>query len=99
MQHGAQAARVLRRRRQQRSACSQQARSSPIGLAPLQLLLVDDHVLFRGGLVRLLAAQPDIKVIGEAGSVREAVARAERGDGVGRSPVIICNHHSHKSLD
>ena len=59
-------------------AVAQQARSSPAGLPPLKLLLVDDHVLFRGGLVRLLAAQPDIKVIGEAGSVREAIALARK---------------------
>jgi two-component system NarL family response regulator len=59
-------------------AVAQQARSGPTGLPPLQLLFVDDHVLFRGGLVRLLAAQPDIKVIGEAGSVREAVALARK---------------------
>lgn len=56
----------------------QQARSGPAGLPPLHLMLVDDHVLFRGGLVRLLAAQPDIKVIGEAGSVREAIELARK---------------------
>ena len=37
-------------------------------------LVVDDHVLFRQGLVTLLDSQPDFTVIGEAGCAREAVA-------------------------
>jgi len=57
-------------------AAVQQARRSASAVPPLHLLLVDDHVLFRSGLVRLLAAQPDFKVVGEAGTVREAVALA-----------------------
>lgn len=40
------------------------------------VLLVDDHVLFREGLVSLLNGQPDYRVIGEAGSVAEAVKQA-----------------------
>lgn len=43
-------------------------------VAPLSLLLVDDHVLFRQGLARLLDPQPDFKVVGEAGTVKQAVA-------------------------
>ncbi len=42
----------------------------------MRILIVDDHVLFREGLVSLLKAQPDITVIGEAGCVHEAVAMA-----------------------
>jgi len=40
----------------------------------MRVLIVDDHVLFREGLVSLLRAQPDITVVGEAGSVAEAIA-------------------------
>jgi DNA-binding NarL/FixJ family response regulator len=40
----------------------------------LRLLLVDEHILFREGLVSLLEAQPDLKVVGQAGSIREAIA-------------------------
>ncbi|MEO8355348.1 MAG: response regulator transcription factor, partial [Chloroflexota bacterium] len=40
---------------------------------PIRLLLVDDHVLFRDGLVSLLEARPDLKVVGQAGSIHEAV--------------------------
>ena len=38
----------------------------------MRILLVDDHVLFRQGLVGLLNAQPGCEVVGEANSVREA---------------------------
>ena len=57
-------------------AVAQQVRQPPSGLPPLHVLLVDDHVLFRSGLVRLLGAQPDIKVVGEAGTRAEAIALA-----------------------
>ncbi len=39
----------------------------------LRILLVDDHLLFRKGLARLLDAQPDFEVIGEAADGLEAV--------------------------
>lgn len=42
----------------------------------MRVLIVDDHVLFREGLVSLLKAQPDITVLGEVGCVSEAVAMA-----------------------
>jgi DNA-binding NarL/FixJ family response regulator len=42
----------------------------------MRILIVDDHVLFREGLVSLLKAQPDITVVGEAGCVDEAIAMA-----------------------
>jgi DNA-binding NarL/FixJ family response regulator len=42
----------------------------------LRVLLVDDHLLFRKGLVRLLDAQPDFKVVGEARDGLEAVEQA-----------------------
>ena len=44
----------------------------PAGAFVIHLLLVDDHVLFREGLVSLIDAQPDLVVVGQAGSVREA---------------------------
>jgi len=41
---------------------------------PVRILLVDDHILFRDGLVSLLGAQPDLKIVGQAGSMKEAIA-------------------------
>lgn len=41
-----------------------------------RILVVDDHTLFRAGLTALLAAAPDIEVVGEAGAGDEAVALA-----------------------
>ena len=42
----------------------------------MKLLVVDDHILFREGLVSLISRQPDMQVLGEAGTVAEAVEMA-----------------------
>jgi two-component system nitrate/nitrite response regulator NarL len=47
-------------------------------MSPLRILLVDDHLLFRKGLARLLDAQPDFEVVGEAADGLEAVEQARR---------------------
>jgi two-component system NarL family response regulator len=39
----------------------------------MRLLIVDDHVLFREGLASLFKHNPDFDVVGEAGSVKEAI--------------------------
>jgi DNA-binding NarL/FixJ family response regulator len=44
----------------------------------VRILLVDDHSLFREGLVRLLQAEPDFKVVGNCSSLRESLAVLER---------------------
>lgn len=44
----------------------------------IRILVVDDHALFREGLCALLAAFPDIAVVGEAADGEEAIAQAER---------------------
>jgi DNA-binding NarL/FixJ family response regulator len=41
----------------------------------LKVVLVDDHDVVRAGLASLLDAEKDIKVVGEAGGVEEAVRR------------------------
>ncbi len=40
---------------------------------PIRLVVVDDHALFRRGLVSLLADFPEFEVIGEAGDGQEAL--------------------------
>lgn len=47
-------------------------------MAEITILLADDHAVLRSGLRMLLDAQPDMKVVGEAGSGNEAVTLATR---------------------
>ena len=42
----------------------------------IRVLLVDDHEVVRGGVRALIEAQPDLAVVGEAGSVVDAVRTA-----------------------
>ena len=44
----------------------------------MKILIVDDHVLFREGLVSLFSRQSDMTVVGEAGTVEEAINIARR---------------------
>ncbi len=45
-------------------------------MAHTRILLVDDHAVVRGGLKMLLAADPDLEIIGEAETGREGVRSA-----------------------
>lgn len=49
-----------------------------------KVLIVDDHVLFREGLISLFNAKPDFEIVGSAGSVHEAIELAR-----GLHPEII----------
>jgi two-component system response regulator NreC len=44
--------------------------------AKIRVLVVDDHTLFRQGIVGLLASQPDIEVVGQADSAQGAMEGA-----------------------
>jgi DNA-binding NarL/FixJ family response regulator len=44
----------------------------------IRILLADDHVMVRQGFRMILAAQPDMEIVGEAGNGREAVELAEQ---------------------
>ena len=46
--------------------------------APIRVLLCDDHAIVRKGIAALLATQTDIKVVGEAGDGKEAVAQVDK---------------------
>jgi len=47
-----------------------------IGSATIRCLVVDDHVLVRQGVRRLLEDEPDVEIVDEAGSAAEAVQKA-----------------------
>jgi DNA-binding NarL/FixJ family response regulator len=49
----------------------------------IRLLLIDDHILFRDGLSRLLAVEPDLEVVAGCGTVAEAL------DTMSRAPVDV----------
>jgi two-component system response regulator NreC len=46
--------------------------------AKIRVLVVDDHTLFRQGIVGLLDSQPDIEVVGQAGEAQGAMEAAVR---------------------
>ncbi len=56
---------------------------------PVRVLVVDDHTLFRRGLIALLAADARFAVVGEAGDAGEAQRRAETV----RPDVILLDNH------
>ncbi|MFI1097813.1 response regulator [Streptomyces sp. NPDC020917] len=43
--------------------------------SPIRVFLLDDHEVVRRGVLDLLDAEPDIEVVGEAGTADQAVAR------------------------
>jgi two-component system response regulator DevR len=50
----------------------------PEGLAPMRLLVVDDHEVVRQGLVALLDRREAFQVVAEAATVAEAIEQARR---------------------
>jgi DNA-binding NarL/FixJ family response regulator len=47
-------------------------------MAPVRILIADDHAIIRRGLCALLAHEPEFQVIGEASNGQQAVEIAER---------------------
>jgi two-component system response regulator NreC len=57
--------------------------SAPAQAATITIVVADDHAVVRGGLRRLLDAEPDFQVVAEAGDVEETKARmAEHEPGI-----------------
>lgn len=46
--------------------------------SPISVVLIDDHTVLRDGLKLLLSLEPDLKVVGEAGSGREGITVARQ---------------------
>lgn len=44
--------------------------------SPIRVLIVDDHTLFREGLIAIMANAPDLNVVGEAGIGADAITMA-----------------------
>ena len=57
--------------------------------APVQLLLVDDHTLFRRGLKALLQQDPRLQVVAEAGDAGEALRLVTQH----RPQVVLLDNH------
>ena len=60
----------------QRKALEVAKKADP-SVEPVRVLIVDDHALFRRGLLMVLEGETDIDVVGEAGDGQEAIERAE----------------------
>jgi len=57
--------------------------------SPIRLLVVDDHTLFRRGLIALLSQYPQVRVVGEAADAGEAQRRAAE---LAPDLVLLDNH-------
>ncbi len=57
--------------------------------APVRILVVDDHTLFRRGLTALLARDPRLAVVGDAADAGEALRRAQE---LAPDLVLLDNH-------
>jgi two-component system NarL family response regulator len=47
-------------------------------MIPIKLLVVDDHNLFRQGLIRILQDDDQLQIVGQAGNGQEALIQVER---------------------
>lgn len=47
-------------------------------MTPIKLLVVDDHNLFRQGLIRILGDDDQLQIVGQAGNGQEALAQVDR---------------------
>ncbi|MBZ8143330.1 DNA-binding response regulator, partial [Rubrivivax gelatinosus] len=60
-----------------------------IAAQPIRVLVVDDHTLFRRGLISLLAGDARFQVVAEAGDANEAHQRAAQT----QPDVILLDNH------
>jgi len=58
--------------------CAEVSGVPPNSAARIRVLLADDHAIVREGIKRILAEEPDIEVVGEAGDGLQAVEMAKK---------------------
>ena len=46
---------------------------------PIKVMIVDDHAILRAGVREMLSEEPDLQVVGEAGSAEEATQQLREG--------------------
>jgi two-component system nitrate/nitrite response regulator NarL len=63
--------------------------SGPAGGRAVRVMVVDDHTLFRRGLVALLSSEPRLRVVGDAADAAEALAR---GPALAPDVILLDNH-------
>ena len=63
--------------------------TNPLNHAPIRILVVDDHTLFRRGLTALLARDAGLSVVGDAADAGEALRKAKEL----QPDVILLDNH------
>lgn len=61
---------------------------------PVRVLVVDDHALFRRGLVEVLSQESNLEVVGEAADGREAIQKVTE-----HAPDVVCMDLNMKGQD
>lgn len=59
----------------------------------ITVALIDDHLIVRSGFAQLLGLEPDLQVVAEFGSGREALAGLQRQIAMTSSPVLRRKPH------
>ena len=72
---------------QERTVATGNGRPAPEEAGPVRVFLVEDHQIVREGTRRLIEANGDIKVVGEAASGEDAVASQE----LSAANVVLCD--------
>jgi DNA-binding NarL/FixJ family response regulator len=66
---------------------------------PIDVIVADDHVLFREGLCRLLSAEADMHVVGQASTGEEVLSLAAAYSGVPGTALVVLMDISMPSID
>lgn len=62
------------RRGPEATFCMSNSTTSAEQVTPIRVMVIDDHPIFRGGLVALIAAHPGLRLVAEGGDGEQAIA-------------------------